>query len=1002
MALRAREDSEIPNLTVSKSEINEETREYSWKQSSNGRQVIGDDMVRMFVFRKYAGRAISQLYIYSSSKKMKVLVTVMESLKLLRKFFRSLQAQTNIARHVGFCRLFCTYRIVECAWKFFCRRIRSLIAVSLLITELSRTGLKHYFNTRCLGVFENMKMIIKVKCVMIQAAQHIKEKSLRIALLKLKCSMHSTATPCRTSSLQGLRKINLAAEFHRMIILKRSFQVLRAFHRDSKASRDCIRSVDQHHNKNKYISEAITRICATSEQPQMRNMKVQSHVLKVSSNSIKRQALMQLKRRVENFYLLQGIEGLADDRHRRRSLIQAFHKWITQCRCIMKENSALRSLNTCKNFTSVEKAFLIWKKSTGCSFSDHFLSLAAEGFSMSKSTSNLIDKWNDLLPSKYLEHHGNKAGRNDAHLRMSPAECIKNMKVGSSGRQPKYFKTDLMTIYIILRKCWTKFESLLIMREARIANLLTACQFRRYYFLQTCFKVFMRVNEAGLHMLHIAHKHIIAHSQRISFRKLRLLGRHRVGARENGLSLAARATHHTLERAFLSIIEYKKKCQSSHSAAEFRNSKLLRSREQSVSENKCYPKRCSASASQRTFSLFIPTSTGITFPMRVSLQKYRSTSWAKKASGIESNVRSIFVMRSAFTTLCRLLSTRKAYRKVCSSRLKRYTSTWLQYLELRKSSRLIINIRITSNNMMKVRKSFQCWLEHKKKAFLQDQKVEEHSRMQFINYFQLWKLFVLRSKKQGSLIHRYEPRTNHAIYQKAHIRKCGDTVNCRTGLISRRCFHHVVASLGYRGSRCIRARKAHTLGQRTYLMKIFKRWKERCLPLSKYEHGYRSRNDVLGKRRSVLKLKLKKSWELAPAKQYRILAVCKYRQRHLLLQALSLLLGTVRCGKQRKKSYLAVDAFRSGRILCTVFRQFQDLCRRRRRDLRESALFDRMVTSSMVRRRLHRFYRYFVCKWLLLQRLRFAVLHARLQLIKKGFRALVCHRIGVQRSILLY
>jgi hypothetical protein len=345
MALRTREDSEISNLIVSISDINQETREYSWKQPSNGRQVIGDDVVRMFVLRKYAGRAISQLYIHSSNKKMKVLVTAMESSKLQRKFFRSLRAQTNFSRHVDFCRLFCTSRIMKCAWKFFCRRIRSLIAVSLLITELSRTGLKHYFSTRCLEVFENMKMIIKVKSLMIQAAQHMKEKSLKNALLKLKCSMHFTATPRSTSTLQGRRKINQAAEFHRMMTLKCSFQVLRAFHRDSATSRDCIRSVDQQHDQKKYTSYAITRICATSGQPKMRNIEIQSQVMKVSSDNMKRRALIQLKRRVENFYLTQGIGGLADDRHRRRSLIRAFHKWITQCRCIMKEQSTLRSLS---------------------------------------------------------------------------------------------------------------------------------------------------------------------------------------------------------------------------------------------------------------------------------------------------------------------------------------------------------------------------------------------------------------------------------------------------------------------------------------------------------------------------------------------------------------------------------------------------------------------------------------------------------------------------------
>lgn len=994
MALRTREDSEIPNLLVSISEINEETREYSWKQSSNGRQVIGDDMVRMFVFRKYAGRAISQLYRHSSNKKMKVLVTAMESSKLLRKFFRSLRAQTNFSRHVDFCRLFCTSRIVKCAWKFFCRRIRSLIAVSLLITELSRTGLKHYFNTRCLEVFKNMKMIIKVKSLMIQAAQHMKEKSLRNAFLILKCSMHSTATSRSTSTLQGLRKINQAAEFHRMMILKCSFEVLRSFHRGSVTSRDCIRSVDQHHNKNQYMSEAITRICATSGQRKMRNVEVQSHVIKVSSDNMKRRALVQLKCRVENFYIIQGIGGLADDRYRRRSLIRAFHKWITQCRCIMRDYSTLRSLNICKNFASVEKAFLIWKNSIGCSSSDHFLSLAARGFSMSKSTSNLIDKWNHLLPSKFSENLGNNSGLTDSYLVMSPADKGRNMKVGSLGRQPKYFKTDLMTIYIILRKCWTQFESLLITRKARDAYLLTACQFRRNYFLKTSFKVFMRVNEAGLHKLHIAQKCLIAHSQRILFQKLRLFGRHRVGIREKDLSLAARASHHTLGRAFLSIIEFKKKCQSSHSAAEFRNHTLLNKRQRGASNF------CSVSASQRTLPLFIPTTIGTTHPTCGSLEKYCTTSCAQTTSDIELNVRSIYVMRSAFTTLCRLLSTRKAYRKACrkecTSRLKRYTSIWMQYLELRKSSRLIINNRMTSNNMMKVWKSFHCWIEHTKKVFLQDQKVEEHSRLRFINYFQLWKLFVLRSKKQGSLIDRCGSRIHHGIYQKACQRKCEDNVTCGIGLITRRCFLLVVASLGYRRSRCIMARKAQALGLRTYLMKLFQRWKEKCLPLSKYQHGNRSRGDVSGKRRSVLKLKLKKSWELAPAKRYRIIAVRNCRQRHLLLQALSLLLCTARCGRQRKKSYLVVDAFRSGRILPTIFRQFQGLCKSRRRVLREDALFDRMMTSSMVRRCLHRIYRYCVCKWLLLQKRRFAVLHARLQLIKKGFRALVCQRSALR------
>ena len=256
----------------------------------------------------------------------------------------------------------------------------------------------------------------------------------------------------------------------------------------------------------------------------------------------------------------------------------------------------------------------------------------------------------------------------------------------------------------------------------------------------------------------------------------------------------------------------------------------------------------------------------------------------------------------------------------------------------------------------------------------------------------------MRSKKQGSLIYRCGSRTNQGIYQKVHLRTCGDNVTCRTGLITRRCFHRVVASLGYRGSRCIRARKAEALGLRTYLMKLFKRWKERCLPLSKYEHGNRSRGDVSAKRRSVfkLKLKVKKSWELAPAKRYRILAVRNCRQRHLLLHAFSLLLCTVRCCKQRKKSYLVADAFRSGRVLPAVFRQFQDLFKSRRRVLRESALFDRMVTSSMVRRCLHRIYRYCVCKWLLIQKQRLAVLHARLQLIKKGFRALVCQRSALR------
>ena len=1018
MCSRKCEKPEFFHLDVPKSVINEEILEYTSKQSSNGRQVVYDDLVRKFVLHKYAGRVISHLKILLSNKNMNVLVAAMQNSKLQRNFFRSLQAQTNLTKHAFFCKLFGILRIMKRSWNSFCRKSRSLVAVSILISELSRTGLKHYLNRRCSEVFEYMKTNTRMRSLLTKAARHMDRRSLRSALCILKCRMPSIATSRLLSSHQGLRKMNLDTESYQMMTLQYSFQVLMALRHDS---------VDLCHYDNPITGET-TKNCPSYERCKK---EIKSRFNEISSTKTKRLALKRLKRRVGNFYYIQEVEGFADERYRRRCAMRAIKKWIMiiHSRSKEKENKNRRSshsFNLQRIVVLKEKeAFLTWNKWSKNSSSIHNLSTSAVALYESKCVSNLFNKLKNIIPSKLMENYKSKTGWKNTFLEIYAAECARNFNIESTARLPKSSKVELMTIYAILRLYLTKLKSLLVVRKAQAMDELIASQLRRRSLLSMCFKALVRDSKEILHLLSMANNHFIIQSQRISFQKLKSFCHHRIkGGQKNSLDLAAYCYHQTLRRMFFRIIFFSIKCQSCHRADDFKNHVMLLRKKQSGIFSKFCLKRYTLSASQDVLPHFHfkPTISVSTAAGSISLRKYLCT--VNKSSGIVLSCRDIYSMRSVLFALKRSLDKRKAYRRVCTSRplLKRYLSIWMRQLALEKYFQELINIHAKAKDTTKLHRSLKQWNLYTKTQHSHDQQVVQCCRKRIQHYFMIWRLFMCKNKCQESLMNLYRPRTNHGIQRRSRIKNQNPQIleednnyrNYRSGSGSRSgikridvitsvCFHRFVTSLEHWGSQQNRALNSKTLGVQTYLRKLFIRWKNKYSSISiaaEYQQDNESRGDTSsGESMLNLKLKLRKSCDLAPAKRHKIIAVTKCRQHYMLIQSLTRFSQTVKCSKQRKKRNLAGDEFYVDRNLCTVYRKLEDLCRRRRRVLRDREIFKIVLNTSMLQKCIHRIYRYCVCKWLSSQRLRLAALHARLKLIRRGFKSLICHRMEMKRLL---
>ena len=1027
MCSRKCEKPEFFHLDVPKSVINEEILEYTSKQSSNGRQVVYDDLVRKFVLHKYAGRVISHLKILLSNKNMNVLVAAMQNSKLQRNFFRSLQAQTNLTKHAFFCKLFGILRIMKRSWNCFCRKSRSLIAVSILISELSRTGLKHYLNRRCSEVFEYIKTNTRMRSLFTKAARHMDRRSLRSALCILKCRMPSIAPSRLLSSHQGLRKMSLDTESYQMTTLQYSFQVLMALRHDS---------VDLRHYDNP-LNGAITKNCPSYERCKM---EIQNRFNEISSTETKRLALKRLKSRVENFYYIQEVEGFADERYRRCCVMRAIKKWIMiihSRRRIGKEKEREKENKRSSHSFNLqriivlkeEKAFLIWwNRWLKNSSSVHNLSTSAVQIYKLKCVSKLFNKWKNLIPSKLMENCKSKTSWKNTFLEIYAAECARNLNIESTIRLPKSSKVELMTVHAILRIYLIKLKSLLVGRKEQAKNELVASQSRRHSLLRMCFKVLIRDSKESLHLLSIADNHFIIQSQRILFQKLKLFCDHKriKGHQKNSLDLGTFSYHQTLRRIFFRIIFFSIKCQSHRRANDFKNHVMLFRKKQSGIFSEFCHKRYTLSASQDVLPHlhFRPTISMSTATESISLRKYLFT--VNKSSDTVLSFKSINSMRFVLFALRRSLDKRKVYRRVCTSRsrLKRYVFIWMRQLAHEKYYEELICIHTKAKDTTKLHKSLKQWNLYTKKQLSHDQKVIQCCRKRVQHYFKIWSLFMCKRKRksQESLMNLCRPRTNHGIQRRSRIknlnieslednnyrnyRRSGSGSGIKSiDVITSVSFHRFVALLKHWVSNKSRALKSKTLGVQTYVRNLFIRWKNKCyssMSIAEYQQENKSRDDT-SSRESMLKLKLKlrKSCDLAPAKRHKdnIIAVTKCRQHYMLIQSLSSFSETVKCSKQRKKQNLAGDEFFVDRNLGTVYRKLQDLCRRRHRVLRERETFKIVLNTSMLQECIHRIYRYCVCKWLSLQRLRLAALHARLRLIRRGFKSLIRHRIEMKRLL---
>ena len=1017
MCSRKCERSEFSYLDVPKSVIYEEILEYTSKQSSNGRQVVYDDLVRKFVLHKYAKRVISHLKILLSNKEMNVLVATMQNSKLQRNFFRSLEAQTNLTKHAFFCKLFGILRIMKRSWNSFCRNSRSLVAVTILMSELSRTGLKHYLNRRCLEFFEHIKTNTRMRGMLTKAAKHMDRRSLRSALCILKCRMPSIATSRLLSSHQGLRKMNLNTESYQMTTLQYSFQVLMALRHDS---------VDLCHYDNP-TTGAIMKNGLSSERCKT---EIQSPFNEISSTKTKRLSLKRLKSRVMNFYHIQEVEGFADESCRRRRVMRAMKKWIMHSIRIenknKNKNKGYQSLDLQRIIVLKEEAFSNWNKWSNYSSSVHNLSTSAVEFYISKSISKLFNKWKNLITSKLMENYENKTrtGGKKTFLEKYAAQCARNLYSEPTVKLSRSLKVKLMTNYAILHNYLIKFKSMLVARKVSAENKLAASQFRRHSLLSMCFKEFIRVCKDCLHLLSIANNHFIIQQQRISFQELKSFCHHRIKGQKNSFDLAAFYYYQTLRRTFFRIIFFSIKCQSCHRATDFRNHVLLIRKKQSEIFPKLSHEHHTLSASQDVLSHFqaiISVSIG-TAAGPISLRKYLFTANKNKSSDTLLRFKNVYSMRSVLFALRRFLDKRKVYRRVCTSRLKRCFSIWMRQLALEKHYEEVINIYTTANSAKKLRWSLKQWKLNTKTQLSHDQKVIQCSRRRVHHYFKIWNLFTCERKcPRGSLINLYGPRTNHGIERilsvfinkKKHQilednnhRSESESGSGRKSIevTTSFYFHRFVAKLNHWGSKKNRALKCKTLGVQTYLRKYFIKWKNKCyssLMVSEYQQENDIRGGDTSSGESVLKLKLRKSCDLAPAKRHKheVIAVRKCRQHYMLMQSLSRLSEYVKCTKQYKKQNLAGDEFCVNRNLCTVYRKLEDLCRRRRIALSERKIFKIVLSTSTLQKCIHRFYSNCVCKWLALQRLRLAAIRARLKLTRRGFKSLVRHRIIMKRSL---